>query len=113
MPAPYNFFGQSPAPQAYSPSPQELALAMQLPEYNNATPANAQPSQSSGGMGGINPQMLAKLMQSKDSGIPADAQTMGIPADAQSYNTGTGPLPWLQENTLPWQKTLPWLNGGS
>lgn len=101
MADPYNFFGQSPAPQAFSPSPQELAMAMQMPEYNNATSPNAQPSQQ-GGMGGIDPKMLGQLMHRGDTGVPMDAQMQGIPANAQSYNLGAGPLPWLPQNALPW-----------
>lgn len=109
-PAPYNFFGQSPAPQAFSPSPEQLAQAMQMPEYNNATSSNAQPSQGSG-MSSIDPKMFAKMMRSQQD-LASDGLQVGklynggspsdIPQNAQSFSLGSGPLPWLPQNALPW-----------
>ena len=99
-PQSYNFFGLSPAQQQAPPDPSILALQA----YNNPTSSQAQPSQGGGGMGGMNPQALAKMMmqQQGGTGVPADAQAQGIPADAMSYNTGQGPLPWQAQNALPW-----------
>lgn len=94
QPQGYNFFGQSPQPQAFSPSPQQLAEMMKLQEYNNPTSANAQASQGGGGM---DPQMMAKMMMGNQSQTP-----VGVPSNAQSWNTGAGPLPWLAQNKLPW-----------
>lgn len=100
----HNFFGQSPAPQAFSPTPQQLAQAMQLPEFNNSTP---QSTADSGKSSMPDMGMLAKMLQGQNSGVPPEVVAQGIPQNAMSYNTGAGPLPWLQQNQLPW------LAGGS
>lgn len=103
MPQSYNFFGLGPGQMAPSQDPALLAQQMALQEYNN--PTSSQTQSASGGMGGINPQSLAKMMMSQGSGVPADVQAQGIPANAQSWNTGPGPLPWLPQNALPWSGT--------
>lgn len=102
-PQSYNFFGMGPGQMAPSQNPALLAQQMQLQEYNNPTSQNAQSSQG-GGMGGIDPKSIAKMLMSQngDTGVPMDAQAQGIPANAQSYNLGAGPLPWLPQNALPW-----------
>ncbi len=106
----YNYFGQA-TPQAIGnqmmmPTQDDSALALGAPQQ--APVASKMPS-----MTPDNLQQMAKMMKGQGSGVPDYVQAQGVPANAQSYNTGAGPLPWLQENTLPWQKTLPWLGGGN
>lgn len=102
----YNFFGQSPPPQAFSP--QQLAEMMKLQEYNNSTPQNVASTSDSG----LNPQMMASMMQGNGAPQASNGLQVGklynggnpndIPPDAMSYNMGPGPLPWLPQNKLPW-----------
>ena len=76
----YNFFGQAPAQMDASQSPQMLAQQMALQEFNNPTSAQTAPAQSGGGMGGINPQALAKmLMQSQPQTPTPNAGTYQRP----------------------------------
>ncbi len=95
-PKSYNFFGLGPGQMDASQSAPVLAQQMALQEYNNPTSSQTQPSQS-GGMGAINPQALAKMMIGKQSLTPS-----GIPSDSISWNAGSGALPWLPQNALPW-----------
>lgn len=99
-PKSYNFFGLGPGQMDASQSPQALAQAMALQEFNNPTSSQTQPSQSGGSS--INPQMLAKMMMKNDqTGVSPEAQAQGVPANAISYSLKGAPLPWLQP-PLPW-----------
>lgn len=87
----YNFFGQSPGQLDPSQSPQALAQAMQLQEYNNPTSANAQSTAKSSM--NIDPKAIGQMMQPQQSQQypPGYVDSAGISGPVlQSYGIAPG-----------------------
>lgn len=98
----YNFFGLGPGQQQAPVDPNILALQ----QFNNPTSPNAQPSSG----GGINPQMLAKMMMQKQQS-PTIGEASG--PDSQMGYVGDFPSSMPSQSPGLWAQLSGMFGGGN